>query len=111
MILYANNNEQQHDDNDDADVAADKEDDKCQCHKKHDNQSLQWRQGQQSPRMTATMLQLPQTGRTTSVAAVKPFKQQSTFQASGKSGRWGDNTTVYGKQWMTDDGQQTIDNG
>jgi hypothetical protein len=35
--------------------------------------------------MTMMMLQSPQMGRMTSATAVKPFKQQSTFQASGSN--------------------------
>jgi hypothetical protein len=53
--------------------------------------------------MTTTMLLLQQTGWTMSAAAIKLIKQHSTFQ--------GDDTTVDGRQWTTDDGHQTIDNG
>jgi hypothetical protein len=68
-----------------------------------------------------TLLPLPQTGRTTSTAAVKPFEQQSTFQASsGKDleeekwqmGRWHDCRWRKMDDWWqtTDDGWWTTDN-
>jgi hypothetical protein len=60
-----------------------------------------------------TTLQLPQMGRTTSTAAIKPFKQQSTFQASSgnnlKEEKW-----QMGKQhdcrwWTMDDWQRMME--